>query len=125
MTHTRRDLEPQVRCVTLCINRRCAACSELRIVHVRVLCGVRAIVRNVVQVEVRSLSQPYVREYEVQGTFPLHFQKRDVFPKGGCVSKRGMCFEKGDVFPKGMCFQKGCVFKRVLRVLRVLGGSGL
>ena len=47
---TRRDLEPQVRCETLCINRRCAACSELRIVHVSVLCGVRAIVRNVVQV---------------------------------------------------------------------------
>ena len=29
---------------------RCAACSELRIVHVSVLCGVRAIVRNVLQV---------------------------------------------------------------------------
>ena len=46
---------------TLCINRRCAACSELRIVHVSVLCGVRAIVRNVLQVvhvvreDVRSL----------------------------------------------------------------------
>ena len=44
------SLEPKVRCETLCINRRYAACSELRIVHVRVLCGVRAIVRNVVQV---------------------------------------------------------------------------
>ena len=48
-------------CEHMCINRRCAACSELRIVHVSVLCGVRAIVRNVLQVvqvvreDVRSL----------------------------------------------------------------------
>ena len=34
----------------MCINRRCAACSALRIVHVSVLCGVRAIVRNVLKV---------------------------------------------------------------------------
>ena len=60
MTHKAR-LEPQVRCETLCINRRCAACSELRIVHVRVLCGVHAIVRNVLKLvqvvreDVRSL----------------------------------------------------------------------
>ena len=48
-------------CEHMCINRRCAACSELRIVHISVLCGVRAIVRNVLQVvhvvreDVRSL----------------------------------------------------------------------
>ena len=45
----------------MCINRRCAACSELRIVNVSVLCGVHAIVRNVLKVvevvreDVRSL----------------------------------------------------------------------
>ena len=48
-------------CGHMCINGRCAACSELRIVHVSVLCGVRAIVRNVlkhvqvVREDVRSL----------------------------------------------------------------------
>ena len=53
-------------CEHMCINRRCAACSELRIVHVSVLCGVRAIVRNVLQVvhvvreDVRSLPQPFM-----------------------------------------------------------------
>ena len=36
----------------MCINRRCAACSELRIVHVSVLCGVRAIVRIVLNRDV-------------------------------------------------------------------------
>ena len=47
-------------CEHMCINRRCAACSELRCT-VSVLCGVRAIVRNVLQVvqvvreDVRSL----------------------------------------------------------------------
>ena len=46
---------------TLCIYRRCAACSELRNVRVSVRCGVRAIVRNVlkhvqvVREDVRSL----------------------------------------------------------------------
>ena len=60
-------------CEHMCINRRCAACSELRIAHVRVLCGVRAIVRNVVQVVHVSMPQPNVREYEVQDTFPLHY----------------------------------------------------
>ena len=45
----------------MCINGRCVACSELRIVHVSVLCGVHAIVRNVLEVvhvvreDVRSL----------------------------------------------------------------------
>ena len=38
-----------MRCETLCINGRCAACSELRIVRVRVLCGVRVINRNVLK----------------------------------------------------------------------------
>ena len=44
----------------MCIYQRCAACSELRIVHVSMLCGVHAIVRNVlnvvqvVRVDVRS-----------------------------------------------------------------------
>ena len=45
----------------MCINRRCAACSELRNVRVSVHCGVHAIVRNVlkhvqvVREDVRSL----------------------------------------------------------------------
>ena len=45
----------------MCINRRCAACSELRNVRVNVHCGVHAIVRNVlkhvqvVREDVRSL----------------------------------------------------------------------
>ena len=45
----------------MCIYRRCAACSELRIVHVNVLCGVHAIghsalkVVEVVREDVRSV----------------------------------------------------------------------
>ena len=63
-------------CEHMCTNRRCAACSELRIVHVSVLCGVRAIVRNVLQVVHVSVPQPNVRGYEVQDTYPL--QKMDI-----------------------------------------------
>ena len=51
-----------MRCVNTCASTDGARpCSELRIVHVSVLCGVRAIVRNVLQVvqvvreDVRSL----------------------------------------------------------------------
>ena len=61
MTHKARPWATSAMCEHMCINRRCAACSELRIVHVSVLCGVRAIVRNVLQVvhvvreDVRSL----------------------------------------------------------------------
>ena len=39
-------------CETLCINRRCAACSELRIVHVRVRDSVLVIHRSVLKRDV-------------------------------------------------------------------------
>ena len=50
MTHKARPGATSAMYEHMCIYRRCAACSELRIVHVSVLCGVRAIVRNVLQV---------------------------------------------------------------------------
>ena len=55
-----------MRCMNMCIYRRCAACSELRNVRVSVHCGVHAIVRNVlkavqvVREVVRSLPYPFV-----------------------------------------------------------------
>ena len=59
-------------CEHMCINRRCAACSELCIVHVRVLCGVRPLFAMWFRLFIVSMSQPNVREYEVQDTFPSH-----------------------------------------------------
>ena len=48
---TQTRLEPQVTMYEhMCIYRRCAACSELRNVHVSVHCGVHAIGRNVLKV---------------------------------------------------------------------------
>ena len=49
---TQTRLEPQVTMYAWvqCIYRRCAACSELRSVHVSVHCGVHAIGRNVLKV---------------------------------------------------------------------------
>ena len=41
-----------MRCETLCINRRCAACSELRVVRVRVRDGVLVIHRSVLKRDV-------------------------------------------------------------------------
>ena len=49
MDDTRGDLEPKVRCEHCASNGRCAACSELRIGGVRVLCGVRVIHRSVLK----------------------------------------------------------------------------
>ena len=41
-----------MRCETLCINRRCAACSELRVVRVPVRDGVLVIHRSVLKRDV-------------------------------------------------------------------------
>ena len=76
--HTKRDLEPQVRCMNTCASADGARRAQNCALYTSV-CFVVSVpfVRNVLQVvhvvreDVRSLPYPNVREYEVQDTFPL------------------------------------------------------